>query len=134
MSTTTAPKKIARKVARKTAAPAKSATKAAPKKVAAAPRKKAAVSSRFEMGDYGYVKGSDSDLIAAAMVEGGADRQDIAKRLGKTIGKKQTRNGTEKNIPALMSSVAFHLRKRGYKVESTFRMVPPAPRKRSVKA
>jgi hypothetical protein len=122
------------KAAAKKAAPAK---RAAAKK---APAKKAPVKKttsnrggfKRELDEHGFVPGTDSAHIAAALLAGGKDRNEINEKVLKKIGG-ETRTGSTKNIPALVSGVLNRLLEQGYKVESSWTLVAPARKRRVAK-
>jgi hypothetical protein len=112
--------------ARNTTATKNTKTKATPAKKAAAPR---SAPSPRELDLHGFVPGSDSALIAQAFIDGGDTRSDVNHRaaaLVKSANGLKTRNGTEKNIPSLGAGVLKALSERGYTIESSYRVVPPA--------
>lgn len=128
---------VAKKAPAKTA-PIKSVAKKAPAKVAAkkvapvksAPAKKAAgkapASASQEFTVHGYRVGSDSAVFADAFVKGGKDRNHVNEIAAKGVSA-TTRSGAVKNVASLMSAIFTQLtEEKGYKVESTFRLVPPA--------
>lgn len=97
--------------------------KPAPKKTAP---KKAAPAVEREKTPEGFVVGGDSAIIAAALVEGGADRGEINENIRKAIKKANgltTRNGEDKYIPSMVSSILAKMLATGYyEVESTWRL------------
>lgn len=97
--------------------------KPAPKK--SAPKKTTAGVER-EKTPEGFVVGGDSAIIAAALVEGGADRGEINENIRKAIKKANgltTRNGEDKYIPSMVSSILAKMLATGYyEVESTWRL------------
>lgn len=115
--------------ATKKAAPAtKTASKrAAAKKTTKAPAKERAYTRELNL--HGFVPGSDTAHIVDALLEGGADRHDVTAkaidRIEKTNGI-ETRGGNTKNVPSLISGLLTRLEAKGYTVESTWRLVPPA--------
>lgn len=128
-----AKKKTAPKAAPKKAAPKKKvvAKKSAPAKKAPAKKtsaKKVNNVALREVNEHGYIPGTDSALICDILLAGGTDRADINEKVVKKIGL-ETRNGTEKNIPALVSGVLNTLLRKGYKTESSFVVLPPARRR-----
>lgn len=129
-ATTSAAKATATKPTRK--APAKATTKAPAKRV---PTKKAAAVSTDTVettarakGLHGFYKGTDSALIAEAMLEGGVDRKDVNQKaiaLVTATNGIETREGGIKNVPSLGSGVLRRLGELGFTVESTWKLVPP---------
>lgn len=97
--------------------------KPAPKKVAP---KKATAGVEREKTAEGFVVGGDSAIIAAALVEGGADRHEINENIRKAIKKANgltTRNGEDKYIPSMVSSILAKMLATGYyEVESTWQL------------
>lgn len=77
------------------------------------------------MNSHGFRNGSDSAMIVDLMVAGGLDRQDINDKVGATIDP-NTRSGRQKNIPSLISGLLARLEERGYRIESSWRLVPPS--------
>jgi len=73
----------------------------------------------------GFAVGTDSQFIAEALMEGGETRQDIIDWLKDNLDG-ETRNGTEKPVANLLAGVYNKLLARGFTVESSFRLVPPA--------
>lgn len=86
-----------------------------------------------ELDAHGFVPGTDSSVIVAELLKGGKDRGDINASVAKKIGG-TTRNGTERNVPALVSGVLNKLLEQGYKIESTYTVVPPAKVRRKMEA
>lgn len=76
--------------------------------------------------DTGFVVGTDQDLIAQALLEGGESRGDIIAYLENTLDN-ETRNGTPKMITNMVSGVLNKMLAAGYTVESSFIVVPPTP-------
>ena len=77
------------------------------------------------MNSHGFRNGSDSAKIVDIMVEGGLDRQDINDKVAAVIDP-NTRSGRQKNIPSLISGLLARLDERGYKIESSWRLIPPS--------
>lgn len=75
--------------------------------------------------EHGFREGTDSAIIVDILVAGGLDRQDINEKVAAAINVK-TRNGRMKNIPSLISGLLARLEERGYYIESSWRVVPPA--------
>ncbi len=75
--------------------------------------------------EHGFRVGSDSAIIVDILVAGGLDRQDINEKVAASINP-NTRNGRPKNIPSLISGLLARLEERGYYIESSWRVVPPA--------
>lgn len=131
---TTAKAKPATKAsAAKPAAKAKApATKSAPKgkgKAAKVEVKSANVGLPREFDVHGFLVGSDSQIIANALTEGGETKTQIIREAAEKIEKENglvTRNGTEKAISSLASSVLRTLQDKGYTVEASYKVVPPA--------
>lgn len=74
----------------------------------------------------GFVKGSDQDKIASAFLKGGETRQEIIDRLRKNLDS-TTRNGTEKPVSNLVSSVYNKMIRAGFRLESSYKLLPPTP-------
>lgn len=77
------------------------------------------------MTQHGFRVGSDSAIIVDLLVAGGLDRQDINEKVAAAINP-MTRSGRQKNIPSLISGLLARLEQRGYHIESSWRLVPPA--------
>lgn len=77
----------------------------------------------------GFVIGTDQHVIAEALIEGAATRQDIIDELKETLDT-ETRNGTEKPVSNLVASVTAKLLDRGFTVEGSYALVPPAKKSR----
>ena len=77
------------------------------------------------LSEHGFRVGTDSAIIVDILVAGGLDRQDINEKVAAAINTK-TRNGRSKNIPSLISGLLARLEERGYYIESSWRVVPPA--------
>lgn len=116
--------------AKKTTGPAKkkatkkAASAKAPKKTAAKGGNATGRSLPRDLNEHGFVKGSNSEKIVDAMLAGGESRQAIADDLRKKI---TGQNGQEVNTPALMSGLLHKLEAKGYKVESSWKLLPPTP-------
>lgn len=72
--------------------------------------------------------GSDSATIAACLVEGGADRQDVnnlvIERIEKSTGL-TNRNGDQKYIPSMVSGILGRMLKTGeWEVHASWQLVP----------
>ena len=82
-----------------------------------------------ELNVHGFTPGGDSALIVDALVAGGASRKEVNENAAAAIEKANgltTRSGGEKNIPSLTSAILSRLRDRGYTIEESWRVVPPA--------
>lgn len=106
------------------------APKGAPKRTVATKARKPATkrvapSEYREYDENGFAVGTASAIIAEIICEGGKSRNEINAKVAKKIGG-ETRNGTERNVPSMVTNIVGKLRERGYKEESTWRMVPPA--------
>lgn len=139
-ASTTPAKKAAAAVARKTAA--KKTSTPAPK--APAGRKAAGKTEVKPTGEstrasgrggfhrdvncLGFVPGTDSDIIARSLIEGGRDRKEINDRSTTAIEQANgvtTRTGEKKNVPSLTSAILSRLIAQGYVVEASWKLVPP---------
>lgn len=131
------------------AAPRTRTKKAAVSKAPAKAKAKAGISkvkttnksgeSRYghEKNALGFVSGSDSAIIAAALVEGGASRSDIAEAAEaqiKTSSGLKTRNGTDKDVNGLVAGVLRRMVADGFEVKQSFIVVPPAEKKAAISA
>lgn len=74
----------------------------------------------------GFVVGSDQDIIAMELLAGGASRGEIGQRVAKKLNP-TTKNGTQKPITNLVSSVYNKLVAKGYRTEETFKVLQPTP-------
>lgn len=79
---------------------------------------------RSDLNEHGFRIGSDSAVIVNILLNGGTDRQELNRKVAEAIDP-VTRGGREKNIPSMISMLLSRLEARGYKVESTWRLVPP---------
>lgn len=77
------------------------------------------------MTAHGFRVGSDSAIIVDILVQGGMDRQDINDKVAAAIDP-LTRSGRPKNIPSLISGLLARLEDRGYKIESSWRLIAPS--------
>lgn len=81
------------------------------------------------LNEYGFVPGTDTDLILKAMMQGGASRVAVNEMAEKMIENKNgllTRSNKTKNVPSLVSALLARLIERGFTVESHWKIVPPA--------
>lgn len=100
-------------------------------KAKAAEVEKVAKPEPRERDEFGFLEGTDSSITALTLAEGGFSRpalyavieERIAAQAGNTEDALVTRNGTQKNIPNLVATVVSSMKKRGYKIESTWKMV-----------
>jgi hypothetical protein len=88
------------------------------------PLPKKTVAKRNGMNPHGFRNNSDSAKIVEIMIAGGLDRQDINEKVADAITT-ETRNGHRKNIPSLVSGLLARLEKRGYVIESSWKLIPP---------
>jgi hypothetical protein len=109
--------------AKKTAAKKGTATKNKNVKKPAAARGGA---TREMNEETGFVVGSDQDIIANALLEGGESRAAIVQKLEKVLDT-ETRNGTPKQVTNMVSGVYNKLVARGFITESNFQVLPPTP-------
>jgi hypothetical protein len=127
----TAASKPAAKTTTRTTRTRKTAAKATPKKTAARKPSTRTAPAR-EVNEHGFVPGTDSAVIADMLLAGGKDRSDINAKIAKKIDG-TTRNGTPKNIPALVSGVLNSLLAKNYKVEASWTLVEPARKRKTRK-
>lgn len=100
-------------------------------KAKAAEVEKVAKPEPRERDEFGFLEGTDSSITAQVLAEGGFSRpalyavieERIAEQAGNTDDALVTRNGTQKNIPNLVATVVSSMKKRGYVIESTWKMV-----------
>lgn len=122
-----APKSAAKVTKPRAATKSKAAAKPAPKaKAKAAPVES---TPRGERGLHGFYEGTDSALIAEALVEGGESRGEVIENAAakiEAVSGLTTRKGTEKAVASMTSGILHGLLKKGYTVEQSFRLVPPA--------
>lgn len=119
-----------RATTRATKAPAKPAPKTPVRRArAAAPKPVAApVTMGRDLDELtGFIVGTDSHIVAKQLMEGGADRQDIIDTVRGQLDE-ETRNGTAKPVANVVAATIKKLLERGWTIESSFAMVPPAPR------
>lgn len=90
------------------------------------------VSTRVPLTVHGFRIGSDSAKIADILIAGGLDRQDINERVLEVIDPVSS-GGKPKNVPSLISGLLARLEKKGYYIESSWRVVPPPAVKRKMK-
>lgn len=116
----------------KTRTAVKTAPKSAPKAKAApkaAPKEAVESKPRGEMNVHGFYDGTDSAIIADALVEGGESRAEVVANATETIAKTSglaTRNGTDKAVASMTSGILNALLAKGYVIEQSYRLVPPA--------
>ena len=79
-----------------------------------------------DFNEVGFVVGSHSEIIANALLEGGADRKDVNHKVIAALKNKSTAGDLARNTPSMMSSIISRMKERGYSVESSWRLVPPA--------
>lgn len=120
----TSTKKTPVKKSSKTAPVKKTATKSVAKKSASSTVSTGAVR---ELNENGFVEGTDSAIIAAALIEGAttrADVNDLAEKNIKKVNGLQNRNGGDKYVPSMVSGIFNRMMATGeYEVESTWRLV-----------
>ena len=124
---TRAPHKTAAKSAPAKTAPAKRSARKTATKAKATPV--AAASAPRVPNAYGFAVGSDSAIAVEEMVAGGFDRRTVSHRIGELVSASSgmtTRNGTDKNIGSLISTLLSRLSAAGWVIESSWRLVPPA--------
>jgi hypothetical protein len=123
--------KSARPPAKKGGRPAKTTgpvrgRKAAPVKRG---RKPAATNNRTNRtagyDEHGFVNGTDSSILVEELIAGGVDRGEIAARALERM-EPTTRSGQPKNLSSLTTNLLAKLSEKGYTVESSWRLVPPA--------
>lgn len=78
-----------------------------------------------EFNEHGLRKGSDVAAILDVLLTGASDRQEINDKVAKSITTK-TRTGGTKNIPSLVSGVITTMTQQGYKIEASYKLIPPA--------
>lgn len=72
----------------------------------------------------GFVKGTDSHLIAMELLKGGESRSDIVSRCAKKLPPLSNR-GTPKPVANLVASVISKMRDAGFIEQSSFALLPP---------
>lgn len=107
------------------AAPQKTPTRPTRTRVAA-PVEPTPVTGRDMDELTGFVVGSDVHVVAVELMAGGADRQEIIDRV-RTKLDTETRTGTPKPVANIVGAVMRKLEERGFVIESSFVMLPPAP-------
>lgn len=80
-----------------------------------------------EMGEHGFVIGSDSAKIAEVLLEGGESRTDVSLKVEKALGKKKTRHGNDPNVSSLIANVLRRMKERGYTIEQSWVLREPTP-------
>lgn len=75
----------------------------------------------------GFIVGTDSHIAAIQLQKGGKDRQDIIDTVRELLDP-ETRNGTVKPVANVVAATIKRLLERGWTIDSTFSMSPPAPR------
>lgn len=78
----------------------------------------------------GFAVGTDGHAIAEFLIEGCESRQECIDVMRETLDA-ETRNGTEKPVANLVSGVINKLVGRGFEIEQSFRLIPPAKPKRA---
>ena len=118
--------------AKKVAAPAKRTVK----KTTDAPKERRTVNRDFT--PHGFVRGTDSAIIADLLVAGGESRLAVNEAVQQAVEAANggsTRGGVEKNWPSLVSNVIRRLvAEKGYEIESSYRLVPPPEIAQELKA
>lgn len=121
------------KTTKATGAKSTAKTKAAPKTTAKKTTKKApvVVATEPRVVEYtpeGFVAGSDSALIAKALVEGGIDRNEVNQNAIDAIAASSgllTKNGKEKYVPSMVSSILSKMVNTGeFQVVASWQLVP----------
>lgn len=82
----------------------------------------------------GFITDTDQDIIAKELLAGGDSRAEIVERVTGLLDE-YTREGNPKQTVNLVGNVILKLLKRGWTIESSYRLVPPrkTPRKRAAK-
>lgn len=75
----------------------------------------------------GFLVGTDSHQVALMLQKGGVSRQDIIDIAREKL-EPETRNGTAKPVANIVAATIKKLEERGWTIESSFAMTPPAPR------
>lgn len=73
----------------------------------------------------GMTEGSQSLTVAQALIEGGTSKHEIAEGLKKVLPKK-SEYGNENPIDQKVYAVEKRLLEKGFTIESSYRLVPPA--------
>ncbi len=119
-----------KKTTKAATAPPKRADKTSPKKGTTAKSASTPVAVRESNGrefdEHGFVIGSDSSIICQMLIDGGETRGEVNSRIAAEL-ETTTRNGNEKNVSSLVSGLLSRLKARGYKIEGSWRVVPPTP-------
>lgn len=74
----------------------------------------------------GFVTGSNSDKVASELLKGGKSRDEINERVEKKIGTTNSKGGNRKGSQ-IVGTVYHQMLRRGYRVEQSFKMLPPTP-------
>lgn len=75
---------------------------------------------------YGFKMTSDAHIVIEFLMAGGASKHEIARKLEERFDGILTRTGFPKPITTIMNQVENTMLSRGYRVESHWRLVPPA--------
>lgn len=106
------------------------------KKVKGTPKPKASKKAPVEYWDvneHGIRVGSDLATILDTMIEGGFDRRDVVRKALDKVGS-ETKTGKPKNVSSSITMLLVELEKKGYQVESHWRLIPPAKRQKVKKS
>lgn len=90
------------------------------------PKSKRGGATRETNPDTGFSIGTDSDKIAKELLKGSTSRQGVIDVMRKKLDS-ETRNGTEKPVPNMVAGVLNKLLDQGYRVEESFKLLPPTP-------
>lgn len=75
---------------------------------------------------YGFRKGSDISVVLAELLKGGESKHHVATRISEVFEGRQTKGGNPKPVSTVMNQVENLMRARGFQVESSWKLVPPA--------
>jgi hypothetical protein len=85
-----------------------------------------ASTTEVERNQWGYRVDSDVAVVLEEMMAGGPDKHSIAMRLAERFKEHKTKTGASKPVSTVMNQVQKHMLARGFTIESTWRLVPPA--------
>lgn len=80
-----------------------------------------------ERDEHGITAGTDQSIILAEMVQGGESKHAIIERCNTLFDGKVTTGGKPKPISTIVNQLVHLMAARGYTIESTWKLVPPAP-------
>lgn len=88
--------------------------------------KKKSSSPTPDRDEYGYRRGSDVSVVLDELLKGGTDKHDVARRISARFQGRTTRGGKQKPISTVMNQIQNEMVKRGFRVQSSWKLLPPA--------